>query len=306
MRYVQKDLNDIPPSLISATALSDIEKIANRDNSVEIKDTIYKGDYRDAEGKSQSQVRDYLNKYYKEKCAYCEQTCKAEIEHYRPKKVVTEDKNHNGYYWLCYTWSNLVPSCRYCNTEGGKGNKFPIIKTVKRVTSPPFKAGILDKSKCEAHKSPLIVEKPYLLHPEIDRNPEKFLSFKISDDKNGITILGIDKFERGSKTIEICNLNRKDLRVNRLLEVFYHMKAKINIIFDLNASGNIPDNKLVDCLIEVYKEIEKESKEETLTHTLLRKYLIQSSNNFENHFAPYLESTSVSTIAVEAFKKYKP
>lgn len=305
MRYVQKDLSDIPPSLISENALADIERIANRDDSVEIKDKIYKGDYKDAEGKSQSQVRDFLNKYYKEKCAYCEQTCKAEIEHYRPKKGVTEDNNHDGYYWLCYTWSNLVPSCRYCNTEGGKGNKFPIIKTAKRVTSPTFKAGMLDKSKCEAHKSPLIIEEPYLLHPEIDRYPETFLSFKISDDKNGITIMGIDNSDRGTKTIEICNLNRKDLRVNRLREVFYHMKAKINIIFDLNASGNIPDNKLVDCLIEVYKELEKESKEETLTHTLLRKYLIKNSVNFENHFAPYLDSTSVIAIAVEAFKKYK-
>src|SRR5215216_5117455 len=109
MRYVVKDLNDIPPSLITQTALDDIEKIAIRDPAVGIKESIYKGDYKDAEGKNQSQVRDVLNKFYKEKCAYCEQTCKAEIEHYRPKKAITDDKTHNGYYWLCYTWSNLVP-----------------------------------------------------------------------------------------------------------------------------------------------------------------------------------------------------
>lgn len=306
MRYVKKDLSDVPPSLISETALNDIEKIAIKDSSVEIKDSIYKGNYKDAEGKNQSQVRDYLNTYYKDKCAYCEQTCKAEIEHYRPKKGVTEDKNHDGYYWLCYTWSNLVPSCRYCNTEGGKGNKFPILKAEKRVKLPTLIAGKLDKAKCQAHKSPLILEEPYLLHPEIDKNPETFLAFKISNDKNGITILGIDNTDRGLRTIDICNLNRKDLRVNRLLEVYYHMKAKINIIFDLNASGIIPNNKLADCLIEVYKELDKESNDETLTHTLLRKYLINNSSNFENHFAPYLDSTSVSAIAVEAFKKYKP
>ena len=67
MRYVEKDLKDIPPSLIAQIALDDIEKIAVRDALVQIKDSIYKGDYKDADGKSQSQVRDTLNKFYKQK-----------------------------------------------------------------------------------------------------------------------------------------------------------------------------------------------------------------------------------------------
>jgi len=239
MRYVKKDLQEIPPSLISAQALADIEKIAIRDNKTVILDRIYKGDYKDAQGKSQSKVRDYLNKYYYGKCAYCEQTCKAEIEHYRPKKGVFEDSTHHGYYWLCYSWNNLVPSCRYCNTEGGKGNKFPLIQNGKRVTIPLFRNGRLDVTKCNASKAPLIKEEPYLLHPEIDRNPEVFFSFKIRDDKNGIDIVGTDKLNRGEKTIEICNLRRKDLGLNRLQEVYYNFKQNIKLIFDLNALGKL-------------------------------------------------------------------
>jgi len=172
MRHVKKNLEDIPPSLNSDEAQSDIEKIAFKDPEAKILDTIYKGSYKDAEGKSQSEVRDFLNKYYYGKCAYCEQTCKAEIEHYRPKKGVDEDKTHEGYYWLCYTWSNLIPSCRYCNTEGGKGNKFPIINNAKRVKNPPLKSSKLDHEKCLVNKKPLKDEEPYLLHPEVDNNPE--------------------------------------------------------------------------------------------------------------------------------------
>ena len=136
MRQITKDLNDKPEIFKKQSTIDDWEKIASTGDTTIIKDTIYKDAYKDAEGKTQSKVREKLNELYFHKCAYCETLCKAEIEHYRPKKGVTEDTLHNGYYWLCYEWSNLVPSCRYCNTEGGKGNQFPIKGT--RIKLPPF------------------------------------------------------------------------------------------------------------------------------------------------------------------------
>jgi hypothetical protein len=305
MRYVRKDLDDIPPSLVSNKALGDIEKIAVADKTVVISDKIYKGTYKDSEGKSQSEVRDYLNKYYKNKCAYCEQYCKAEIEHYRPKKAVADDLTHNGYYWLCYTWSNLVPSCRYCNTEGGKGNKFPIINTTKRVRTPEFVFSKLDVSKCQASNAPLISEEPYLLHPEIDSYPENFLSFKISPSKNGVEIFGIDVKKRGATTIDICNLNRNDLKLNRLESVFYHIKKKIKLIFDLNATGQLANEHIGEAFGLIFKEIASESSSETLTHILLRRFIIENVHNFEQHFAPYLDSEIERNITVRAFKLYK-
>jgi hypothetical protein len=304
MRYVAKDLTKIPPSLQSLKALRDIEKIAAGDKTI-ISDTIYKGDYKDAEGKSQSQVRDYLNKYYHHKCAYCEQFCKAEIEHYRPKKGIIEDSTHDGYYWLCYSWSNLVPSCRYCNTEGGKGNKFPIINETKRVKKPTITSAKLDKNKCEAHKTPLINEEPYLLHPEIDKNPEKFLAFRINNDKTGVEIFGIDAKNRGKTTIGICNLNRTDLVMKRLAEVYFTIKQKIKIIFLLSEEGRLPNEQIEAALKLVFREVEKESVDEKLTYTLLRKFIIESTNNFENYFSPYLENDSVREITVLAFRNYK-
>ena len=166
MRLITKDLNNKPEIFKKQTTIYNWEIIASTGDTTLIKDTIYKGSYKDADGKTQSKVREKLNELYFLKCAYCETLCKAEIEHYRPKRGVTEDTSHNGYYWLCYEWSNLVPSCRYCNTEGGKGNQFPIKGT--RVKMPLFDAHLkLDKEHIKANANILLSEQPYLLHPEM-------------------------------------------------------------------------------------------------------------------------------------------
>ena len=75
------------------------------------------------------------------KCVYCETPMNdifpGDVEHYRPKGKVTdenydlvymqnddgsfvsdengENKPHPGYFWLAYEWTNLMPSCTYCN-----------------------------------------------------------------------------------------------------------------------------------------------------------------------------------------------
>ena len=174
----RKKKRKVPEALRNAA--NDLEKIARGDKSL-IDDKVYKGEC-DENGEKKYKVRETLKDIYFNKCAYCEiKELKPEIEHYRPKKRVTGLKNHQGYYWLCYEWTNLLPSCRYCNTEGGKGNRFPI--RGKRVNKPDFKKKKLDKNKCKAHKPPLKNEKPYLLHPEID-TPERFFSFKRNGKMN--------------------------------------------------------------------------------------------------------------------------
>ena len=59
-------------------------------------------------------VQKRLNKIYHLKCAYCEKKlldAPKHIEHYRPKDV---------YYWLAYSWDNLLLSCGNCNSAKGK------------------------------------------------------------------------------------------------------------------------------------------------------------------------------------------
>ena len=64
-------------------------------------------------------VKTGLEKIYQGKCAYCETNTLAgahnHIEHYRP---------NNKYYWLAFSWDNLLISCPKCNEK--KGNHFYI------------------------------------------------------------------------------------------------------------------------------------------------------------------------------------
>ncbi|MBD8542609.1 HNH endonuclease [Oxalobacteraceae sp. CFBP 8761] len=66
-----------------------------------------------------SDVIDALATLFHRKCAYCESSYAAvhpmDVEHYRPKGAVFDDKDHPGYWWLAAEWTNLLPSCIDCN-----------------------------------------------------------------------------------------------------------------------------------------------------------------------------------------------
>ena len=83
------------------------------------------------------QLKEHLQDLFHGRCAYCEAWFQSvsfgDVEHYRPKAEVTDDRAHPGYYWLAYDQENYLPSCSQCNTKG-KGNHFPIKGT--RVSTP--------------------------------------------------------------------------------------------------------------------------------------------------------------------------
>lgn len=65
------------------------------------------------------------------KCAYCEtleQVKRNDVEHFRPagRALRTKGVADPGYWWLAYTWTNLLFSCRNCNQAGGKLDWFPL------------------------------------------------------------------------------------------------------------------------------------------------------------------------------------
>lgn len=151
---------------------------------------------------------------YKNKCAICERDrgTELQVDHYRPKKPrnnQTQIKyNQLGYYWLAYTWSNLLPLCSKCN--GNKSNKFPLLgwSDLNRVSDhnnvsdlDPFAP--YDLNWMQQNEQPLIV------NPEYDKLPERHFSFKINGKIIGRT-------QEGIETILVCKLNRKDLIRERL------------------------------------------------------------------------------------------
>lgn len=177
-------------------------------------------------------VRAALEELFHDKCAYCEHPLPEtdwNVEHFRPKGRVAENKNHPGYYWLAYDWANLYPSCVPCNQRrkdkprwgdltygvtGGKADQFPLVDGNTQVTTPN---GNISK------------EKKLLLDPCSD-DPERHLTYLVNGE-----IVGRDQY--GEVTIQICNLTRKRLRDRRrgkvlsvivFLEMIRELKAKNN------------------------------------------------------------------------------
>lgn len=160
----------------------------------------------------------FLEHVFAGKCAYCEGSYLAgdpqHAEHWRPKGKVTRldgDERevaverdgipHRGYWWLAYSWENLVPACYLCNTGKGKGTKFPI---EGRYAFTPDEAG--DFAALNA------LEKPWLLHPCNEPKPELHIGFY-----NDGTAYAKGKSEYGRWTIQVMDLNREIL-VNKRRE----------------------------------------------------------------------------------------
>lgn len=160
-----------------------------------------------------TQVRIALEELFREKCAYCETLLNPgyswEVEHFRPKGGVWERPDHPGYYWLAYSWTNLFPSCTFCNqrrkdppTWGepiglpvkGKGTRFPLVSERTRSMSPAD----------DVYK-----EKTLLIDPTYD-DPADYLGF---DPSGGIFALEDNAF--GNMTIEVFHLNRRRLKKAR-------------------------------------------------------------------------------------------
>jgi hypothetical protein len=81
-------------------------------------------------------IKDALYQAQHKKCAWCERRqsySSSPVEHYRPKAgAARHDRgtpaqvDHGHYWWLTWTWANLLFSCPRCNDQGHKGNFFPL------------------------------------------------------------------------------------------------------------------------------------------------------------------------------------
>ncbi len=267
-----------PQSLLDAS--DDLEDIAKNSNKESIKTSVYKS------------VREILCELYHDKCAYCEsKEFKPDIEHYRPKKGVT-GVIHSGYYWLCYEWSNLIPSCPNCNRPPGKSNQFPIIGN--RVDGPTFlTSGKLDTNACQADKSPLIDEQPYLLHPEID-DCKQFFKF---DNKGKIE--GVDSKGRGEQTWKICDLNRDNLLYRRQQLLDNQVEA-IERFLKLFLNERLDENGLKDGLKLCFEKLDKHCEPDQ-EYSLIAIY---TKEHFDEIIIPLISFSFYQKIVSNAYKAY--
>ncbi|NIG54863.1 hypothetical protein [Chitinophaga sp. Cy-1792] len=197
MRRIVKDFVTPPARLISPNCQEKIKEAIISQEGHKFS-TYY---YRDS-------CISELELIYHCKCAFCETNTLAgasfRVDHFRPKCNVKDDAQSKGYYWLGYEWSNLILICEKCNLS--KSNKFPIDGT--RIYHPLFSAANKVNDSCRLITGAmLIAEYPRLLNPEVD-DVEAHFGF----DPDG-SIIGVT--DRGKATIEVCDLNREALKLDR-------------------------------------------------------------------------------------------
>lgn len=160
-------------------------------------------------------IKAELNKYYHQKCAFCETRLTEHspnspnsftIEHFRPKG--------NGlYYWLAYEWTNLLPACRDCNQH--KNDSFQLPNRQEKAKVPIIIGADGQKSlnldRCNAHSQDLLKENADLIHPELE-DPMDFLTFDVK--KIGFFVENPTN-RRATHTIKTYDLNRIALAIEK-------------------------------------------------------------------------------------------
>ena len=228
----------------ASKGMEEIVNLAAAEQPYIIKDSMYK------------RRREEIFAAFSGKCAYCESNISADqpgdVEHFRPKGGIVDendkpvyllDKNgnrisnpdgtsklHPGYYWLAYSWQNLLPSCAQCNRPN-KRTRFPV---------KGFRA---DSPGNETKEDPL------LLHPLVD-DPSEHFSIK---HKRGVLV---DKTEKGKISMKLLDLNRAGLLEERK-SAYTAMLARIKVANYESEDPEIAENDLIESLVDTMKEVIK-------------------------------------------------
>jgi HNH endonuclease len=136
-------------------------------------------------------VKDALAAMQLRKCCYCEkreeQSKYRDVDHYRPKAV---------YWWLAWTWENLLFACIDCNRDQ-KRDRFPL--------SP-------GDTRLVAEQAPPGAERPLVLDPsDPSMVPAREIEFRRERIPGRERWVPRGVTARGRETIAVCGLDRPNL-----------------------------------------------------------------------------------------------
>jgi 5-methylcytosine-specific restriction endonuclease McrA len=158
------------------------------------------------------------------KCWYCETNearSDTAVDHFRPKSAVKECPEHDGYWWIAFSWENYRYCCQFCNEKrkdqdtgftGGKGTCFPLVTPETRVFEP----------------GDLYGENPVLLDPFVKAD---VMSLAFEEDGTAQPRWQEDTYpilnRRARESILLYNLNKKELKERRQTMVCLRIKDLI-------------------------------------------------------------------------------
>lgn len=185
MIKVDKDLENVPASLNSVTTQKRRNELIER--GAYVNEDKYHQRYK------QSDAKQRLKSLYRGKCAFCEQCIEQfHVEHFRPKRI---------YYWLAYSWDNLLAVCAVCNQY--KSDHFETLRervSLAKDELSPDQIHQLTETYNEQEGNRLVC-------PE-----REAVDAQLTFEKDG----GLhSEDERVRYTIETCRLNRNNLKDQR-------------------------------------------------------------------------------------------
>lgn len=218
MRYV--DIDELDPSiewkLRAEKALDELRKeienaelaaqLSGEDVALARKKAIADGLKKKARQKIWRDLSKDLGKLSNYKCWYSESKNSGsdkDVDHFRPKGSVSEDPDHEGYWWLAFDWKNYRYSCTWCNqhrvdrihsTDGGKWDHFPL-------GEGSFRA----KNESDDHDN----EDVELLDPT-HPNEWKLLTFRSDGQPIPTKLEGTREYDRAKASISFYHLNRHE------------------------------------------------------------------------------------------------
>lgn len=256
---IQKDITNVPLSL--RTDAESVQHVPTKTTYERRNELIEAQQYPPSGHESRpydsrykyTDVRDALDKIYHGKCAYCETFDPSpHVEHYRPKR--------GGYYWLAYSWDNLIISCSKCNTT--KGDKFPLIG--QNVTFGGTSDELEQINTLSAGYD--AIEQPLLIMPE--RMPEDVVRGWAFERDGSIA----HNHDRINQSCETYGLNREDL-CKRRKKLWDELENQI-VDSVASAKGNkVVLNKLLKSHIRSFM---RQAEDETNEYLAFRRYVLKS------------------------------
>ncbi|NOS87650.1 MAG: TIGR02646 family protein, partial [Methylococcaceae bacterium] len=228
------------------------------------KEVIKKGSYINEniynERYKQDDVKIALKNIYHSKCAFCEQKIEQfHVEHYRPKQT---------YYWLAFSWDNLLLSCATCNTN--KDTNFDVIGHQANLTITL--STIRNINNISAGYD--ITERPKMVNPEVT-DPEGEIQFS----KNGSVQSNNPRF---AYTIDKCKIDRTDLNDSR---------RKILDDFEKDIISALSNSNIANQKVEIaafIKQFIRASQDKDHQFLGFRNYAL--SNNWLNNIIKNLKN----------------
>ncbi|QHH97795.1 hypothetical protein [Acinetobacter dispersus] len=209
-------------------------------------------------------VAESLWKAQHHKCCYCEHRIVKsynDVEHYRPKANADRSPGcslKHGYWWLAYTWENLLFACPSCN-RSHKRSFFPLANgsiSLQEETPPPSN------------------EVPLLIDPSSSINPVEHIMFVF--ENQGWWAKERNRSIEGQKSIQIYGLNHQDLRELRKDHYETILTPQVNAI-----NIAIRDNDLVALKKEYQRALDMLTPKNTFV-CFNYSVFSQEINNLEN------------------------